>query len=116
MARLIEEQVVIGRDSLDDLNSEVNTYIQNGYQPKDPMLINPHSDDMKNHYRYMQTMVQYTSDLAPDDLGAWVVDWFRRSGAEAVLESITDDQWKEFWARVKKTWDEMEDDGPPIVP
>jgi hypothetical protein len=109
MGKIVEEQIVVGRDSLDDLNSEVNSYIKKGYQPKDPMVISPHSDDMKNHYRYMQTMVMYTSDPAPDDLSSYVVEFIRNSGLEQFIDGITDEQWKKIWATAQ---DLLDDDTP----
>lgn len=106
MGKVVQEQLVVGRDSLDDLNSEVNDYVRKGYQPKDPMLINPHADDMKNHYRYMQTMVMYTSDPAPDDLSSYAVELIRNSGLEQFIENITDDQWKRIWKAAHELLDE----------
>lgn len=112
MGKVVTEQIVIGRDGLDDLNREVNDYINNGYQPKDPMLVNSCTDG--NQYRYLQTMVTYESDAAPDDFGSWIVDLLRNSGAEMMIESITDEQWVEFWKKAAKVWDEMDPDIPQV--
>lgn len=107
MGKIVEEQIIVGRDSLDELNTEVDTYLKKGYQPKDPMIINPHSDDMKTHYRYIQTMVMYTSDLSPDDLSSYIVELIRNSGLEQFIDGITDEQWKTIW---KAAQDLLDDD------
>lgn len=112
MGKIVEEQIVVGRDSLDELNSEVDTYLKKGYQPKDPVLINPHSDDTKHHYRYIQTMVMYTSDPSPDDLSSYVVEIIRNSGLEQFIEGITDEQWKKIW----KAAQEILDDDDVLTP
>ena len=106
MSKIVEEQIVVGRDSLDELNSEVDSYLKKGYQPKDPMLINPHTDDVRNHYRYIQTMVMYTSDPAPADLSSYVVELIRNSGLEQFIENITDDQWKTIWKAAQEMLDD----------
>ncbi len=92
--QLIIEQIVVGEDSLDDLNTKVNDYISNGYQPKDPMLEIRSTDG--SQYHYTQTMVKYIPDPQPDDLGSFIVKYIKLSGADAVLDQITDDQWKLF--------------------
>lgn len=112
MGKIVEEQIIVGRDSLDELNSEVDTYLKKGYQPKDPMAIDTNVDGTKTHYRYIQTMVMYTSDPAPDDLSSYAVELIRNSGLEQFIENITDEQWKKIW----KAAQELLDDDPPMTP
>ena len=106
MGKIVEEQIIIGRDSLDELNSEVDAYIKKGYQPKDPMIIDTNVDGTKTHYRYIQTLAMYTADPAPDDLSSYLVELSRNSGLEQFIENITDEQWKKIWKAAQDMLDE----------
>lgn len=96
--QIIAEQLVIGEDSLDSLNAKVNNYIAEGYQPKDPMLEIRNLDG--NQYHYTQTMVKYIADPNPGDLGSLVVKYIKASGIDAMIDQISDDDWKKIFDNI----------------
>ena len=114
--QIIIEQVVIGEDSLDDLNKKVNDYITQGYQPKDPMLEIQNTDG--NQYHYTQTMARYVPDPNPDDLGPFLVKYIKASGVDVLLDQVDDDTWKKLWKRLEEVFKELmeEQEGPTITP